>query len=103
MDRNKELLGNMRLLKLCMWSDFVTQGCSGNEVNGGDFDFLQTSYWDPERPHVLHWTTADLAKAEPSKWTRTCQFFLDKDLFAATAWLERLNQWHVIGLNWAIN
>ena len=48
-------------------------------VNGGDFDFLQTSYWDPERPHVLHWTTADLAKAEPSKWTRTCQFFLDKD------------------------
>jgi len=48
-------------------------------VNGGDFYFLQTSYWDAEKPHVLRWTTADLAKAEPSKWTRNCLFFSAKD------------------------
>lgn len=50
-------------------------------VNCGDFDVLQTSYWDPQIPHVLHWRASDLEKAEPSKWTSTCQFFLDKDHF----------------------
>ena len=86
MDRNKEFLGYKKFTPqlatfegcTCRASHFFTQTYD-TEVNGGDFDFLQTSYWDPERPHVLHWTTADLAKAEPSKWTRTCQFFLDKD------------------------
>ena len=46
---------------------------------------------------MLHWTTADLAKAEPSKWTRNCQFFSAKDSFAAAALRERINQWQVIG------
>jgi hypothetical protein len=50
-----------------------------SKVNCGDFDVLQTSYWDPQIPHVLHWRATDLEKAEPSKWTSTCQFFLDKD------------------------
>ena len=67
---------------------FATGQAYGNEVNGGDFYFLQTSYWDAEKPHVLRWTTADLAKAEPSKWTRNCLFFSAKDSFAVAAWRE---------------
>ena len=51
----------------------------GAEVNGGDFDFLQTTYWDPQKPHVLRWKGVDLERANPKQWTRTCQFFLDKD------------------------
>lgn len=49
------------------------------KVNGGDFDFLQTTYWDPHTPHLLRWKGTDLEKAQPKQWTRTCQYFLDKD------------------------
>lgn len=47
--------------------------------------FLSKTYWDPVKPHVLIFESLDFEKKDPTSWTTTRQYLIDKDTFVHEA------------------